>query len=186
MIHIKDDINLTGTHGLQTKADAYALLKNIYDFKFICSVIVWYDILSAINPASKQLQSIQFNIEVDLKSISAIVDFLKEYRRNGFSKVKLAAKEIASVIGILEEFPQDHQVRKRLKKSNFSYESTGETPLHNPEKSFEVEFFNTIIDTAINSLQDRFTQLNHHCSSFGFLYNMNILKSWEHETILKH
>jgi len=30
--YIKDDINLTGTHGLQTKADAYGLLKNICDF----------------------------------------------------------------------------------------------------------------------------------------------------------
>jgi hypothetical protein len=39
----KDDINLTGTHGLQTKADAYALLKNMCDFKFICSIIIWYD-----------------------------------------------------------------------------------------------------------------------------------------------
>lgn len=179
--YIKDDINLTGTHGLQTKA--YVLLKNICDFKFICSIIIWYDVLSIVNPVSKQLQSIQYDIQISVKSLSEIIEFLKEYRRNGFFKVKLAAKEIASVIGISEEFPQDHQVRKRLKKTNFSYKNKDDSPLHNPEKKFEVDFFNTFIDMAINSLQDRFIQLNNHCSNFGFLYDINILKSWEHETI---
>ncbi|KAL4119026.1 hypothetical protein QTP88_011899 [Uroleucon formosanum] len=182
--YIKDDINLTGTHGLQTKTDAYALLKNICDFKFICSIIIWYDILSIVNPVSKQLQSIQFDIQISVKSISEIIEFLKEYRKNRFFKVKLTAKEIASVI--LEEFPQDHQVRKRFKKTNFNYENKDDSSLHNPEKKFEVDFFNTVIDTAINSLQDRFIQLNNHCSNFGFLYDISILKSWEHETILKH
>lgn len=184
--YTKDDINLTGTHGLQTKADAYALLKNKCDFKFLCSIIIWYDILSIVNPVSKQLQSIQFDIQISVKSISEVIEFLKEYRKNGFFKVKLTAKEIASVIGILVEFLQDHQVRKRFKKTNFNYENKDDSPLHNPEKKFEVDFFNTVIDTAINSLQDRFIQLNNHCSNFGFLYDINILKSWEHETILKH
>lgn len=40
----------------------------------------------------------------------------------------------------MEEFPQDHQIRKRLKKANFSYENTDETPLDNPEKKFKVKF----------------------------------------------
>lgn len=100
--------------------------------------------------------------------------------------MKLAAKEIASVIRILEEFPQDYQVRKQFKKTNFNYENKDDSPLHNPEQKFEVDFFNTVIDTAINSLQDRFIQLNNHCSNFGFLYDINILKSWENGTILKH
>ncbi|KAF0686318.1 zinc finger MYM-type protein 1-like, partial [Aphis craccivora] len=52
LLHIKEDTNLIGSHGLQTKSDACALLKNICDFKFVSSVIVWYDILSAVNPIS--------------------------------------------------------------------------------------------------------------------------------------
>lgn len=184
--YIKDDINLTGIHGLQTKADAYALLKNICDFKFICSIIIWYDILRIVNHVSKQLQSVQFDIQISVKSVSETIEFLKEYRKNGFFKVKFTAKEIALVIGILEEFSQDHQVQKRLKKTNFNYENKDNNSLHNPEKKFEVDFFNSVIDTALNSLQDRFIQLNNHCSNFCFLYDINILKSWEHETILKH
>jgi UDP-3-O-acyl-N-acetylglucosamine deacetylase len=77
-------------------------------------------------------------------------------------------------------------VQKRFKKTDFNYENKNDRPLHNPEKKFEVDFFNTVIDTAINSLQDRFIQLNNHCSNFGFLYDINILKSGEYETILKH
>lgn len=34
------------------------------------------------------------------KSVSCIVEFLKEYRQNGFSKVKIAEKEIAELIEI--------------------------------------------------------------------------------------
>ncbi|XP_025409155.1 uncharacterized protein LOC112682688 [Sipha flava] len=97
-----------------------------------------------------------------------------------------AGREITSVIRILEEFPQVHQVHKRFKKINFNYENKDDCPLHNLEKKFEVDFLNTVIDTAINLLQDRFIQLNNHSSNFGFLYDINILKSWEHETILKH
>jgi hypothetical protein len=86
----------------------------------------------------------------------------------------------------LEEFLQDHQVRKKFKKTNFNYENKDDYPLYNPKKKFEVDFFNTVIDTAINSLQDRFIQLNNHWYNFGFLYDINILRSWEHEIILKH
>jgi hypothetical protein len=42
------------------------------------------------------------------------------------------------------------------------------------------------MDTAINSLRERFDLLNHHCLNFGFLYNINLLKNWEHETLLNH
>lgn len=66
LLHIKEDLNLTSSHGLQTKSDACALLKNICDFKFISSVIIWYDILSAVNPISKQLQSIHYDIQMAL------------------------------------------------------------------------------------------------------------------------
>jgi hypothetical protein len=170
LLHIKEDLNLTGSHGLQTKSDACDLLKNICDFKFISSVIVWYDILSAVNPISKQLQSIHYDIQMVLKSVSSIVKFLKEYRQNGFPKVKIAAKEIALLIEIPGQFPEEYQIRKRQKKTHFSYENRDETPLHNPEKKFEVEFFHAIMDTAINSLRERF----------------NLLKNWEHETLLNH
>lgn len=32
------------------------------------------------------------------------------------------------------------QVRKRLKKTNFSYENTDKTPLHDPEKKFDLRY----------------------------------------------
>jgi len=35
-------------------------------------------------------------------------------------------------------------------------------------------------------LRERFDLLNHHCLNFGFLYNINSLKNWEHETLLNH
>jgi hypothetical protein len=35
-------------------------------------------------------------------------------------------------------------------------------------------------------MRERFNLLNHHCLNFGFLYNINLLKNWEHETLLNH
>jgi len=69
--------------------------------------IVWYDILNAVNPISKQLQYIHY------KSVSSIVEILKGYRQNGFSKVIIDAKEIAELIEIPGQFLEEHQVRKR-------------------------------------------------------------------------
>jgi hypothetical protein len=46
-----------------------------------------------------------------LKSVSSIVEFLKEYRQNGFYKVKIAAKEISLLIEIPGQFPEEYQVR---------------------------------------------------------------------------
>lgn len=120
LLHIKEDLNFTGSHSLQTKSDAIKLmkkLKNICDFKFISSVIVWYDILSAVNPISKQLQFIHYDIQMALKKLSSIIEFLKEYRQNGFSKVKIAAKEISLLIEIPGQFPEEYQVRKRQKNT---------------------------------------------------------------------
>jgi len=35
-------------------------------------------------------------------------------------------------------------------------------------------------------LRERFDLLYHHCLNFGFLYNINLLKNWEHEKLLNH
>lgn len=49
---------------------------------------------------------------------------------------------------------------------------------------FKVNFFNQVLDTAIQSITERFAQLSEHRNLFSFLYNISIIK--EEDELLKH
>lgn len=54
---IADDIHLTETSGNTSRTDARVIAKFISSFKFVVSLVVWYDVLFEINVTSKQLQT---------------------------------------------------------------------------------------------------------------------------------
>jgi hypothetical protein len=56
LIEISDDNTLTGSPGNTSQA----LAKGISSFKFVVSLVVWYDILFEVNMTSKQLQMKEF------------------------------------------------------------------------------------------------------------------------------
>lgn len=84
------------------------------------------------------------------------------------------------------EIPPQFAPRLRLRKKRklFDYEAKDE-PFSDPKKFFEVEFFNALLDTCINSLESRFKQLEKHNKVFDFLYNIPALKSRSSSEILK-
>ncbi|XP_037755803.1 uncharacterized protein LOC119566406 [Chelonia mydas] len=45
-------------------------------------------------------------------------------------------------------------------------------PIDNPEKKFEVEFFNVVMDKAMSAIDERFNTLRAHHEQFGFLYDI--------------
>lgn len=186
LIHISEDASLKGSHGLQTRADAQVLAKCVSDYKFICGTVVWYDILSVVNPVSKQLQSVAFDLQSAVKSVSEVVKFLKEYRHSGFTSMKITASEIASEMEVSANFAEDISVRSRKKTRQFDYESRDLAPVSNPEKRFEVEFFNSVIDAAVISVEERFEQLQNHMSHFDLLSDIGGLADFDSETLLKH
>ena len=57
----------------------------------------------------------------------------------------------------------------------FAYESEDE-PISDPKEKFRVNYYFAILDTAISSVKERFTQLNEIARLFGFLYNISDLK----------
>ncbi|CAM2098149.1 unnamed protein product [Caretta caretta] len=46
------------------------------------------------------------------------------------------------------------------------------SPLEDPEKKFEVKFFNVVMDKAISAFDERFNTLRAHQEQFGFLYDI--------------
>lgn len=59
---------------------ANSLLIPITNFKFICSVIIWHDILSKIDAANKMLQRFGSNINESTKILNEIIKFLNDIR----------------------------------------------------------------------------------------------------------
>ena len=74
------DSTLLGSSGNSTRAEAKALANGIATFKFLVSLIVWYDILFEINITSKQLQAKENYISSPLKQVECNRIFLEERR----------------------------------------------------------------------------------------------------------
>ena len=58
LISIFEDDFLNGQSGTKTKVEAKGILYKISSFKFLLSVVLWYDILYEIKVCSKLLQGI--------------------------------------------------------------------------------------------------------------------------------
>ncbi|KAF8791034.1 Protein canopy like protein [Argiope bruennichi] len=78
------------------------------------------------------------------------------------------ASIVADDLGVDTDFPQS---QNRLKKKLFQDEQTDE-PISNPRQKFEVEFYNIILDTAISSITERFSQLKEH---YNYYKNPEVL-----------
>ncbi|XP_065678143.1 uncharacterized protein LOC136093139 [Hydra vulgaris] len=150
LILIIEDVN----RDAETKVKARGLAKNIKNYKFICGVILWHDILFEINSVSKLLQSVTINI----------------------------SGCIAENLECSTEFPDDTEVRPRRKKRQFDYEKAVDEPL-TEEKKFKINFFNYILDITLNSLNERFTLLETHSKKFQFLYDILKLKDIDDKTL---
>ncbi|XP_048514984.1 zinc finger MYM-type protein 1-like [Athalia rosae] len=179
------EISLDEKNNNALKYEAKCLAQSIANFKFICSVIIWFDILNKVNVASKLLQSPALNIVECCSILDKTIDFLKQYRsEESFSRILHEARDSASEVEIEPVFPPENTVRVRGKKRNFEYEARDEF-VHNPEKQFRIEFLCDVVDTAVVSIGERFQQLQAHSNDFKFLYDIHALKSSMKEEIMK-
>jgi hypothetical protein len=87
-----------------------------------------------------------------------------------------AATELAIDLEVEPEF----QSMKRIRyvERHFDHEVHNE-PIMIPEKKFEIEFFNTLLDTNLTSIKERFEQLHQQSETWGILYKINELPNKE-------
>ncbi|MGH0165604.1 UNVERIFIED_CONTAM: hypothetical protein FKN15_049268 [Acipenser sinensis] len=72
------------------------------------------------------------------------------------------------------EFPAEKVKRPRHKKKQFDSESNDLATL-DPEQQFRVQCASTLVDTALQSVEHRFEQLQEHCGYFSILYDIHNL-----------
>ena len=67
----------------------------------------------------------------------------------------------------------------------FNYEAV-EEPIDSAESRFRIDFFITMVDAMIQDINTRFTALTEYYNNFGFLCDINNLKSLPNNELLKH
>ncbi|XP_004206394.2 uncharacterized protein LOC101241485 [Hydra vulgaris] len=173
------------TNDAQGKSKAESLVSQMTNYRFLVALCFWHSLLFQVNFTSKELQSNTIDIAAGLTSFEKLFDWLKTYRETGFVAALIDAKELANE---LEVEPIFQQKRCYKKKKMFLYESSDE-PILDPKTEFRVNFFNQVVDKALQSLQPRFMQLKEHFQLhkpnklFGFLYNF---RNMSKEDLRKH
>lgn len=137
------------------------------------SCVVWYNVLYIINKVSKILQSPKVSIETMKREISAVIDFLQDFREHGFNAAKIDAREIAEKTEVEMIWPE---VRQKKTKRQFDYEGTEETT-STAEEHFRREFFLHLVDTALATTRERFSYMQDFFKLYGFLYSTEMMKS---------
>jgi hypothetical protein len=159
----------------KTRSEANFLAKYEFkDFEFLLSLTIWYEVLFAVNSASKILQSKNMHIDVAINQLKTLTDFLKNYRETGFATAMSSAIKIAKELEIQPVFQEKRVIRrKRHFDENIDHEIT-----QSVEESFRIDYFLFIIDQAISSIEQRFEQFHIYEKLFGFLFSFEKLKSF--------
>ncbi|XP_021761137.1 zinc finger MYM-type protein 1-like [Chenopodium quinoa] len=157
------------------KSEAKSLANNeLGDFEFLIAIVIWYEILFAINLVSKLLQSKDMLIDVAIKKIRGLTSFFEGYRETGFYDALSKANDIAIEMDIDLIFPQKREI-KRKKYFDENPSTSSNAPL-SLEESFRVDYFLYIVDQAISSLYKRFEQFEEYENIFGFLFTPQRMK----------
>ncbi|XP_062075845.1 uncharacterized protein LOC133779967 [Humulus lupulus] len=162
------------------RSEAKSLATNeLGDFDFLIAIIIWFEILFAINLVSKLLQSKDMLIDVAMEKIKGLISFFMGYRETGFYNALNNAKEIDIEMNIDPVFPQMRTIRRKRQfeeNLNTSVELSG-------EESFRVNYFLYLVDQAIVSLTKRFEQYQEYENIFGFLFTSDKLQSLDNASL---
>lgn len=64
------------------------------EYEFILAIVIWYEVLSAINLVSKNLQTKDILIDVAIEKVKGLISFFERYRETGFLEALEIAKEL--------------------------------------------------------------------------------------------
>ncbi|KAJ8352087.1 hypothetical protein SKAU_G00235630 [Synaphobranchus kaupii] len=97
-VHDANNTSLTGTSGVKTRLNANNIAMKI-DFKLVCAIVIWYNILFEVNLTSKSLKT--FDLLQAVAQLHTTTAFLQDYRSDeGFAAALASAKELAEELQI--------------------------------------------------------------------------------------
>ena len=152
------------------------------DYEFIVAIVIWYEVLYAVNLVSKHLQAKDMLIDVAIEKVEGLISFFKDYRETGF----LEALEIAKGIALEMDIGTTFRKRREIKRKRHFDENLDDTNAgtQSAEELFRISYFLPVVDQAISSLTTRFEQYQSYQQNFGFLFTSETLQSLD-DTSLK-
>jgi len=152
------------------------------EYEFILAIVIWYEVLYAVNLVSKHLQAKDMLIDVAIEKVEGLISFFKDYRETGFLEALQIAKGIALEMDIGTTFHKRREIkRKRHFDENLDDTNAG---TQSAEELFRISYFLPVVDQAISSLTTRFEQYQSYQQNFGFLFTSETLQSLD-DTSLK-
>ena len=151
------------------------------EFEFIVAIVIWYEVLYAVNLVSKHLQAKDMLIDDAIEKVQGLISFFKGYRETGFLDALETAKGIALGMDIGTSFRKKRIIKRKRQFDENPDDTTMAT--QSAEESFRISYFIPLVDQAIASLTRRFEQYQDYQKNFGFLFNSNMLKSLDTETL---
>ena len=153
--------------------EAETLVTQIEDYNFLVMMNVWYDVLGRVNVVSKAMQNTSVELSTTVSLMNSVTGYFIDYPANGYEKALESAKELATELDSEPIFRSKTISRKRRL---FEYECIDEVPnADDPEKSFK----NLCFDRVINSLSEKFEQLqsfNNTLRDFQIIYKICQIK----------
>jgi hypothetical protein len=145
------------------------------EYEFIVAVVIWYEVLFAVNLVSKHLQAKDMLIDVAIEKVQGLISFFEGYRETGF----LEALEIAKGIALEMDIGTTFRKRREIKRKRHFDENPDDTDTatQSPEDLFRRSYFVPVVDQAIVSLRRRFEQYQSYQKNFGFLFTSETLQS---------
>jgi len=152
------------------------------EYEFILAIVIWYEVLYAVNLVSKHLQAKDMLIDVAIEKVEGLISFFKDYRETGF----LEALEIAKGIALEMDIGTMFRKRREIKRKRHFDENLDDTNAgtQSAEELFRISYFLPVVDQAISSLTTRFEQYQSYQQNFGFLFTSETLQSLD-DTSLK-
>ncbi len=83
------------TSDAKCRSEALGLVKNMKDFKFQVTLVVWYDLLPQVNLASNILQICNMELDTTISILEKTMEFIIHVKENGLTGSVVAAKELA-------------------------------------------------------------------------------------------
>ncbi|GMP28586.1 hypothetical protein CsSME_00004062 [Camellia sinensis var. sinensis] len=147
-----------------TKCEAESLVTSeIENFEFLLGMIIWHNLLFAVNSVSKTFQAEDMHIDVAIHQLKGLITFLEKYRETGFLEAMIEAKEVAIEMDIEPTFRERRVIRRK--------------------KHFDENVSEEVAQSAEESFRSRFEQFQIYDETFGFLFDLKKLNSTNDECL---